>query len=619
MAATMRIPTEFVAIDRFSSVLAKMTAGVSSFSNSTTAAIDRANKRINKASNAMAVGGAAIIAPLGLVVNKAIEFEDKMADVSKTTGLSGKELENYGKSILSMSRNTRTGIDDLIKIGEIGGQLGIASKDLIAFTEASNQFAVALGADYGGTEQAISQVGKINRLFEDTRGLDAAASITKVGSAINELGAVGAGTSANINDFILRIGALPDAIKPTLTQTATLGTFFEEVGIDSQISAGGFSNFLLVAGKNIGGFASQMEISTDAAKELFAEDPTAFATKFANSLNGLTPDKLATKLDDLKIGSQETIKVLGALGNGSKRLHDLLVVSNDAFSKATSLTDEYNKKNETTAAKLAKAKNGIDAFMITLGTQLLPILGKVIEKITPIIENVIKWANENPSLTKTILGIGAALIGLSIGLKIVSGALLISKGLIAGYTAIMGVYNIVALSAAVGGYTFAGAIWAILSPILLVVALIGAAVLAFMYWGEITDWFSEKWSQLTTFLSEFDFVGMFISIGQAIIDFMLLPLKSVLKLVSMIPGGIGKAAQTGLDKINEMSDLNMMVGHDIKKLDSPEQTNAKMMQENRVSGGIDVNIRDKGGNVESSNPWGNSGIPINVTSTQGAF
>lgn len=615
----MRIPTEFTAIDKFSSIVSKMSGTVSKFANSTTASIDRVNKRINSTANTMAIGGAAIAAPLAFAVNKAIDFEDKMADVGKTTGLSGKDLEDYGKSILGMSKSTRTGIDDLIKIGEIGGQLGIASKDLISFTEASNQFAVALGSDYGGTEQAISQVGKINSLFADTRGLTAAASITKVGSAINQLGAVGAGTSANINDFILRMGALPDAIKPSLTKTAALGTFFEESGIDAQIASGGLSNFLLVAGQGITGFAAQMGVSANAAKKMLANDPTEFAVKFSKSLKGMKPDVLANTLKNLKLGSQETIKVLGALGSGSERLGSLIDVSNDAFTKGTSLMNEYNSKNETRAAKLAKAKNAIEAFTITIGTQLLPILGKVIEKVSPILDGLFNWANANPAVTKTVLGIAAALLGFSLVLKGVSMAMTVSKFAIIGYNAAMAAYEVVALTAAFTGASFAAVIWATLAPILAVIAVIALIVAAFYYWDEIVQWFSEQWATFTNFLSEFDFVGLFMGIGQSIIDFMLMPLTSVLKLVAMIPGGIGKAAQTGLDKINEMTDLKMLVGHDVKKLDSPEQTNAKLMQENRASGGIDINVRDKGNNVESVNPFGNSGIPIKLGSTQGAF
>lgn len=645
MGSVMKIPTEFTAIDKFTSVISKMTAGVSNFSSTSGSAVERFNRKLSKIGTGAVIAGAAITGGLGIAANAAIKFEDKMTDVAKTTGLSGKPLDDYGKSLLDMSKHTRTSIEDLQTIGEIGGQLGVASKDLISFTEASNQFNVALGSDYGGVDQAISQVGKINSLFKDTRKLDIATSITKAGSAINELGAVGAGTSMNINDFVLRIGALPDAIKPTLTQTAALGTFFEEVGIDSQIASGGFSNFLLVAGKNIGGFAKQMGLSKAAAKELFATDPSAFATKFAKSLNGLAPDKLAKKLEKLGIGSQETIKVLGALGSGSERLGKLMDISSQAFAKGTSLTDEYNKKNNDTAGKLAAAKNGIDAFVIVLGQQLLPVLGQLIEKVTPIIEKFGKMIENNPNLAATLLAVAGGLYAIKVvswAATLATNAYWVAQGLSAFWNGAateaqaansiaMGVYSAATWIATVAASAFAIAVNLGLWPILAIIAAIAAIIAIFYYWDEIVAWFSKQWEKFTSWIGElwdkvvawfqdFSFKDFFISIGQSIIDYMFFPLKKVLELVAKIPGKIGEAAQSGLDSLNKMTDLKSYFSADVvKKVDSPEQANAKQMEQNRIKGGVNVNIRDKGNNVESADAFGGGAVPINLTTTQGAF
>jgi len=607
----MRIPTEFIAIDKFSSVVSKMTSGVTKFSDSSSSAVQRFNA--NKVAGSMAVAGTAIIAPLGLAINRAVEFEDKMADVAKTTGLSGKELDSYGKSILDMSKKTRTGIDDLIKIGEIGGQLGIAKKDLVSFTEASNKFAVALGADYGGTEQAISQIGKINMLFKDTRGLDASSSITKVGSAINELGAVGAGTSSNINDFILRIGALPDAIKPTLTQTAALGTFFEEVGIDAQIASGGFSNFLLVAGKNIGGFAAQMKMGTSEAKALFAQDPTKFATIFAKSLNGLKPDVLAKKLEKLKIGSQESIKVLGALGSGSQRLGTLLDVSSDAFVKATSLTDEYNKKNDTTAAKLAMAKNNMDALAITIGTQLAPILNKLVETIVPVIDRFGKWIENNPKLTQTIAKLG-------LGLLILSGVVKTITMITSLWTLAQWALNVAMTANPIG---------LIIVGIAALIALVVAAVVYFKEWGAailmligpigwVINMFmnlGRHWDSIVEAFKTDGIIAGFKRLGVVILDFVLFPIEQMLKLLSYIPGldTLLSPALDGIKDFRASLDLNEKV-----QIESPEQIQSQNTQANTLKGGLNINVNDPNKRATTESQFGGT-MPINLTSTQGAF
>lgn len=48
MASTLRVPTEFIAIDKFTSVVSKMTAGVSNFSKASASAVMRVNTRVNK-------------------------------------------------------------------------------------------------------------------------------------------------------------------------------------------------------------------------------------------------------------------------------------------------------------------------------------------------------------------------------------------------------------------------------------------------------------------------------------------------------------------------------------------------------------------------------------------
>lgn len=631
MSATIKIPTTFTAVDKFSGVVKQMTSNVSGFGEKTTAAIDRFNAKANKIAGGMAMAGGAIIAPLGLAVNRAIDFEDKMADVAKTTGLSGDKLANFSNEILNMSKKTRSSISDLQDIAVIGGQLGVSEDKLLGFVDAANKFGVALGGDYsGGLESAVLEVGKLNSLYSDTKSLAIDEHLMRSGSAFNALSSAGKSSAENINDFASRVGTLPGALKPSFTAVAGLGAFLEEVGIDAERGSSGFSNLMLTAAKQLPAFAREMKMSASEAKALLEQDPVAFAQKFSRSLNKLSPDKLAQKLADLKIGGQETIKIVGSLGDESNRLTDLIDLSNKSFQEATSLQDEYNTKNTTTAARLAIAKNNMEALAITVGTSLAPILNTLIETLTPIIGSIGKWAEENPKLIKTIALIGVGLLTLAGIIKGVTIALSISKFVMTSYTAIMGIYNTVQLAAAVGGYTLAGAIWATLAPILLIIAVIAAVILVIMNWGAITEWFGQKWEQFTSWISElwanvvsfftdFDFKALFMSIGQSIIDYMLFPLKSVLKLVAMIPGTIGEAAQSGLDKLNEMSDLGVEAKAG-EVLPSTNQAGSESIQKSVSQNNLSIDIRDKGNNVESVKQNGdNNGIPIKTSNTVGAF
>lgn len=656
MAATLKIPTIFTAVDKMSSIFDKMGNKARTF-----------QEKLKNVGKVAAIGGLAIVGALGIASNSAIQFQDKMADVAKTTGLSGKPLDDYGNSLLDMSKKSRTSIDDLLKIGEVGGQLGVASKDLISFTEASNQFAVALGSDYGSTEEAISQVGKINKLFKDTRGLDISSSITKAGSVINQLGAVGSGTSQNINDFILRIGALPDALKPGMVATAALGTFFEEAGIDSQIASSGFSNFLDNAAAQLPRYAQEMGMSIEATKKLFKEDPSAFAQKFAQGLKGIPADQLAAKFNDLKLGSLEVKKVLGALSNDTKnpatgltRLAELTNVSSEAFKKGTSLQGEYNTKNETTAAKLARAKNNMEAFSITIGTQLLPILGKLIEKVAPIIEKFGAWAQKNDWLGPTLLAVAGGLGAIWVVSKLVAAwtfASSVAMGILGATSGVASIaigtntvaltaYNIASKLMAAGTYIATAAQWAwnaamTANPIGLIIvgvaALIGFIALVIAKWDKwgaaisifmspiglvisIIQSFRRNWEMVKEAFATDGILGGLKAIGLVLLDAILMPVQQLLELLAKIPG-MEDLAGSGAKKILELRQgLGVNTGPtDTPALQSPQMTQAQATNETITTqrNNVAIDINDPGGNVKGTSSKGPLAIPVKTTPTNG--
>lgn len=577
------IPSVFTAIDKVSSVVDKMSNKVSGFAQkggAQMAAFEKKWSRIgSKAKNvavATAAAGALIAAPLALAANDAIKFEDRQADVAKTTGLADAALAKFGSELLTLSTKTRTPIENLQKIAEIGGQLGINPNQLLPFTDAVNKFNVALGADFaGGVEEATAQVGKIKTLFAQTKNIDVASAIIKTGSAINELGAVGAATSANITDFTLRLGALPNALKPSLTSTLAMGTYLEELGINSEIASGGLTRFLLDAGTQLPKFAKQMGISATSAKALLAQDPGAFAAKFAATFNGMAPDKLALKLKSLGINSQESIKVLGALAGGTDRLTQLQNLSNDAFAKGDSLQKEYAKKNSTTAAQIAIAKNNMQAFSITVGTQLLPILSDVLKAVLPVVQSMMAWAKENPGTVKTIVKVVAAVAAL---LFVLSGIATIVSGVSALATVWAAVVPVAATLVGLFANYLVPAfqvIWAVLTVIVEMIAgalgaSVGVVVAGVLLLVSIVASLWRNWDMVVKAFKDGGIIAGLKAIGKVLLDAILWPLQKILEVAAKIPG-VGKFAAQGAATIENLRADMGMVGAEAVNPKAAEQ------------------------------------------------
>jgi len=227
------LQTIITATDRFSAPVSKMGRRA----EATFAKVERSLRRTSQQYEHMAFQalkmGTAILAPMGLAVNEAVKFEDALTDITKTSNLKGAELEKYADSLLKMSTGTRTSIEELTRISVIGGQMGVAKNELLGFAEAANVFSVALGDEFsGGTKQAISSVAKMVKLFDKTKNLAIGDAIMKTGSVINNLGATSNATSENISKFILRVGGMPKALRPAITDVAALGSVLESSGVN---------------------------------------------------------------------------------------------------------------------------------------------------------------------------------------------------------------------------------------------------------------------------------------------------------------------------------------------------------------------------------------------------
>lgn len=296
---------------------------------------------------------------VGQTAQDLLKISDAMADVQKTTGLALNEVKNLWDAFDEM--DTRTSKMDRLKIAEVGGRLGVPKEELESFVKEVDKAYVALGDSFeGGLENVVDSLGKIKGLFNDTKGKDYATAINEVGSALNELAAAGTASEGNISDFALRVGALPDSVKPSASAVLGLGAAFEESGIDSQIAASGFSNFIKVAGENIESFAKSMQISVEEAKKLYNEKPEEFFLRFAKGMKGVEGTQAIKIFDSLKINSLEVQKAVGAAANRTEAFSEALKRSKNAMEDANSLNKEFAVKNNNSAAIVEKLKNAFD-------------------------------------------------------------------------------------------------------------------------------------------------------------------------------------------------------------------------------------------------------------------
>lgn len=298
-------------------------------------------------------------------VDQLLKIADAMSDVQKTTGMSTDEVKNLWTQFDEM--DTRTAKIERLKIAEVGGRLGVPIEEMKDFVQEVDKAYVALGDSFdGGLEGVVDSLGKIKGLFNGTKELTYADAINQIGSALNTLAARGTASEGNIANFALRVGNLPEALRPAIDKVLGLGAAFEESGIDAQIASSGVSNFLSTAGGNIEGFAASMQMSVAEAEKLLNTKPEEFFLRFAQGMKGVSGTQTSKIFDSLKLNSLEVQKVIGAAANRTDEFRDSMKTAGEEMEKMTSLTDEFNTKNNNAPAILEKIKNAFgDMFTST--------------------------------------------------------------------------------------------------------------------------------------------------------------------------------------------------------------------------------------------------------------
>lgn len=309
-------------------------------------------------------------------INEYAEFDDKVADVMKTTGLLKSDVLEMSESLKEL--DTRTAQEELLGLGRVAGKLGIQGREEVeGFIRSADQVVVALKEDLGGdVEETINAVGKLIDIFNIDENFTIEESLLKVGSSINELGAASTANEGYLVDFTKRAAGLAPAAKISLTQILGLAATLDQLGQTSEVSSTTFNNLLPKMFTNTAAFAKLANMSIEDFTDLLNRDANEAFIRFLEGVRGNNAglSEMINNMGDLEIDGARATSVIAVLANNTETLREQQQLANNAFEAGTSLTNEFNVKNETAAAKLEKARKGLQAMVVELGEKLMPVM-----------------------------------------------------------------------------------------------------------------------------------------------------------------------------------------------------------------------------------------------------
>lgn len=347
----------------------------------------KAAGNLNKYVGAAVAGGASMIA-IWTGINKATTdyaaFDDVLADVMKTTNLtkgSAKELNEELKEI-----ETRTSQTDRLGLARIAGKLGYTEiAEITDFVRANNQIIVALNEDLGGNvEETVNKIGKLVDIFKLKDLYDTEEAFLKVGSAINVLGMSSTANEGYMVEFARRMAGVAPLAKISIEEILGLGAALDQLGQTEEVSSTALSKLFLAMAKDASTYAKYAGMELKDFQNYMEKD---FMGAFVKVLQGVNNNSeginaLAATLGDLGQDGGRVIGVIGSLASNVDVLTGSIDLSNKAMIEGTSVTDEYNIKNETAAAKLEMARNEAANLWVELGEKLWPAMTEGINLYT---------------------------------------------------------------------------------------------------------------------------------------------------------------------------------------------------------------------------------------------
>ena len=243
------------------------------------------------------------------------EFDDKVSDVRKTTGLSREQVYAMNEELKKV--DTRTAQNELLDLGRIAGKLNIKQKeDVEGFIRASDKVVVALKEDLGGeAEEAVRQIGKLVSVFGIRERFGIEDAITKTGSAINELGMASTANEGYIVSFAKRVAGVAPSAKISLQDVLGLAATLDHLGQTSEVSSTAYSQVITGMFKDTAAYAKAARMSVGDFSKLLKTDSNEAFLKLLEGLhnNGAGMEELINSMGNLDMEGKRAISVIGVL------------------------------------------------------------------------------------------------------------------------------------------------------------------------------------------------------------------------------------------------------------------------------------------------------------------
>lgn len=289
-----------------------------------------------------------------------------IAKIANITGLSADQFTNYGSSLVALGNNFATTESDILnmanRLSSAGTIAGLTNQEILGLATAMSS--VGIEAEAGGT--AMTQtLGAM-----ETAVANGAGAFSELEQIANNAGY----SIGEVGEAVLKGG------KPLKTMAASLDMNSKQLSKmykEADKSKTSLENFSQVAG-----------MTGEQFSQTWKEKPIEAIQAFIKGLDGLADqgESATLVLDDMGLSGVRQSNMLKSLALASDTLSSAVEMSSTAWGENTALTEEANKRYETTESKLKMLKNEVIDSAIELGGPFVDALRDGLQASKPLVK-----------------------------------------------------------------------------------------------------------------------------------------------------------------------------------------------------------------------------------------
>ena len=356
------------------------------------------------------------------------DLQEKTLDIAKTTGLAGKELEDFTSSLNKLNQDVRgMQLDSLYEISAIAGQLGIKGKEnLLEFTQSVQRIAKTSKLT---AEQAGEGFAKLaNSLQEPIKNIE------KLTSTFTILASSTTASEDKLLDFTQRLAGAGKTLGLTTAQIAGIGATLNDVGLTAEVAGTAMSQVFQKILTDTDKLVNTLHLDAKSFKDAIQNEPVKAVEMLLQALGKLDKQARIQALKDLQMSGSGLSSTLLKLSANTDKLTRNIGIATDGYNKGTYTINEFSIATKGLATTQQQLSDQIKQTSASFGKLLAPSVEKVSQTFILLLKDIQK---HNQGVVEAVKVVG----GLVVAWKAFNVAMSASPfgRILAGLTAILGV------------------------------------------------------------------------------------------------------------------------------------------------------------------------------------